>query len=135
MHSPWKIHLNGQDHPFLQLEGNTLQPLMSYLSSWTNCEHVILQGTHNLHPSNVQCKICKPKCLQGTMHEIRIDKNEWKFLLINNKIQNFITSYHVLKDFILTIIYINSGSGQSKNETPLLVTLMSKILVIYLNKI
>ena len=88
-----------------------------------------------IHPSNVQYKICKPKCLQGTMHEIRIDKNELKILLINNKIQKFIASCHVFKDFILTIIYINSRSGQSKNETPLLVTLMSKILVIYLNKI
>ena len=34
-----------------------------------------------MHPSHIQCKRCQLECLQGIMHEIRIDKSELKIYL------------------------------------------------------
>ena len=40
-HSPWETHSDNQDQPSFQLEGDALQPLMSCLDPWTNCDLVI----------------------------------------------------------------------------------------------
>ena len=57
-----------------------------------------------MHPSHVQWKICRWECLQDIMHGNRINKSELELYSINNKIQEFITSWHSFKDFILTRI-------------------------------
>lgn len=38
-----------------------------------------------MHSRYVQCKGCRSKYSWSTMHEMRINKNETKSLLINNK--------------------------------------------------